>query len=85
MTPFQAYTFGMLLLIHCFQIDKEVIKACRVHLRSVCGDSMDKLEGPNHKVKANHIGTCMYLHMSTMLWALPQDETGHNIELHLET
>ncbi|XP_013387645.1 spermine synthase-like [Lingula anatina] len=32
------------------EIDEEVIKACRVHMRSVCGDSMDKFEGNNYKI-----------------------------------
>ncbi|XP_055951204.1 spermine synthase-like isoform X1 [Argiope bruennichi] len=31
-------------------IDQMVIDACRIHLRGCCGDSLDKLEGPNYKV-----------------------------------
>ena len=31
-------------------IDDVVIRACRTHMRSVCGDAMDKYEGPNYKV-----------------------------------
>ncbi|GFR30504.1 spermine synthase [Trichonephila clavata] len=27
-----------------------VVDACRIHLRGCCGDSLDKLEGPNYKV-----------------------------------
>ncbi|XP_013379057.1 spermine synthase [Lingula anatina] len=32
------------------EVDEEVIKTCRTHLRSVCGDSMDNFEGPNYKI-----------------------------------
>jgi len=32
------------------EIDEEVIKACRAHMRSVCGDSLDSYEGPHHKI-----------------------------------
>ena len=32
------------------EIDEEVIKACRTHMRSVCEDAMDTYEGPNKKV-----------------------------------
>ncbi|GIY31601.1 spermine synthase [Caerostris darwini] len=31
-------------------IDQMVVDACRMHLRGCCGDSLDKLEGPNYKV-----------------------------------
>lgn len=31
-------------------IDQMVVEACRIHLRGCCGDSLDKLEGPNYKV-----------------------------------
>lgn len=27
-----------------------VVDACREHLRGCCGESLDKLEGPNYKV-----------------------------------
>ena len=39
--------------IELLQIDEEVIKACRTHMRTVCGSSMDQLEGPNYKVQDN--------------------------------
>ena len=32
------------------QTDEEVIKACRVHMRGACGDSLDHMEGSNYKV-----------------------------------
>ena len=32
-----------------FQIDDVVMKACREHMRSVCGDCMDQLAGPNYE------------------------------------
>lgn len=31
-------------------IDQMVIELCRKHLRGACGDSLDKLKGPNHEV-----------------------------------
>jgi len=30
--------------------DEEVINACRMHLRGVCGDSLDNMQGPNYQV-----------------------------------
>ncbi|KAK3095881.1 hypothetical protein FSP39_020284 [Pinctada imbricata] len=33
------------------EIDDEVIKASRVHLRSVCGDSLDQYSGPNFQIR----------------------------------
>jgi len=30
--------------------DEEVITACRMHLRGVCGDSLDSMQGPNYQV-----------------------------------
>ncbi|KAK3094482.1 hypothetical protein FSP39_002322 [Pinctada imbricata] len=32
------------------EIDEEVIKACRTHMRSVCQSAMDVYEGPNYKI-----------------------------------
>ncbi|KAK3594006.1 hypothetical protein CHS0354_040753 [Potamilus streckersoni] len=36
------------------EIDKEVVQACRTHLRGVCGDSLDHLEGNNYQVLINN-------------------------------
>ncbi|XP_060573907.1 spermine synthase-like [Ruditapes philippinarum] len=33
------------------EIDKEVINACRKHLRGVCGDTLDNLDGHNYKIR----------------------------------
>ena len=30
--------------------DEEVIKACRMHLRGACGDSLDSMHGSNYQV-----------------------------------
>ncbi|XP_018321679.1 spermine synthase isoform X1 [Agrilus planipennis] len=38
------------------EIDEVVIRACAKHLRSICGDVLDKLEGPNYQII---IGDCM--------------------------
>ncbi|XP_050316192.1 spermine synthase isoform X1 [Anthonomus grandis grandis] len=38
------------------EIDDVVMKACSKHMRSVCGDVLDKLEGPNYKII---VGDCM--------------------------
>ncbi|CAH1788494.1 unnamed protein product [Owenia fusiformis] len=37
-------------MITMAEIDEEVIKVCRKHLRSVCGDTMDTFIGPNYKI-----------------------------------
>jgi len=37
-------------MVTMVEIDIEVVKACRTHMRSVCGDTMDDLTGPNHQV-----------------------------------
>lgn len=33
-----------------FKIDDVVIKACGQHMRSVCGDCLDKRKGENYEV-----------------------------------
>ncbi|XP_046579531.1 spermine synthase-like [Haliotis rubra] len=33
------------------EIDEEVIKACRTHMRSICGSEMDQYEGDNYKIE----------------------------------
>ncbi|XP_062585689.1 spermine synthase-like [Saccostrea cucullata] len=33
------------------EIDEEVIKACSKHMKAVCGDTLEKLEGNNYKIK----------------------------------
>ncbi|XP_048750484.2 spermine synthase-like [Ostrea edulis] len=33
------------------EIDEEVVKACRTHMRRVCESAMDSLEGPNYKIQ----------------------------------
>jgi len=38
------------------EIDEDVIKACRMHMRTVCGNSMDQLEGDKYKIV---IGDCV--------------------------
>lgn len=40
----------LLLLDENLYIDQEVIIASKKHLRGICHDSLDKLEGPNYKV-----------------------------------
>uniref|UniRef100_A0A4D5R934 Spermine synthase n=1 Tax=Scolopendra viridis TaxID=118503 RepID=A0A4D5R934_SCOVI len=32
------------------EIDKMVMDACRIYLRSACGDCLDKLKGPNYEI-----------------------------------
>lgn len=38
------------------EIDETVMSACAKHMRSICGDVLDKMEGPNYKII---IGDCM--------------------------
>uniref|UniRef100_A0A8W8LY08 PABS domain-containing protein n=1 Tax=Magallana gigas TaxID=29159 RepID=A0A8W8LY08_MAGGI len=33
------------------KIDEEVIKACSKHMKKVCGDTLEKWEGANYKIK----------------------------------
>ncbi|XP_074661471.1 spermine synthase-like isoform X1 [Tubulanus polymorphus] len=37
-------------MVTMVEIDEEVIKACRKHMRSVCGDTMDEFKGKNHEI-----------------------------------
>lgn len=36
------------------EIDEDVVKACRDHLKKVCFNALDSYEGPNHKVKVSN-------------------------------
>lgn len=38
-------------MVTMIDIDRVVIDAAKVHLRRICGDSMDQEEGKNYKVK----------------------------------
>ncbi|XP_046334512.1 spermine synthase-like isoform X1 [Haliotis rufescens] len=33
------------------EIDEEVMKACRTHMRSICGSALDQYEGENYKIE----------------------------------
>jgi spermine synthase len=41
------------LFIWMAEIDEDVVKACRDHLKKVCFNALDSYEGPNYKV--NHL------------------------------
>ena len=42
------------------QIDEDVMKICRQHLRSACGSALDSYVGPNHRVRiAENIETSL--------------------------
>uniref|UniRef100_H2ZBL6 PABS domain-containing protein n=1 Tax=Ciona savignyi TaxID=51511 RepID=H2ZBL6_CIOSA len=43
-------------MITMIDIDEMVIEAARIHLRGICGDSLDQYEGENYKVI---IGDCV--------------------------
>nr|CAB3266410.1 spermine synthase-like [Phallusia mammillata] len=43
-------------MITMIEIDEMVLNACRTHLRSCCGDSLDKYEGENYKII---VGDCI--------------------------
>ena len=47
----------MLTLI---DIDEVVIKASRLHLKGICGDSLNQYEGDNYKVSVRE--HCTFLH-----------------------
>lgn len=32
------------------EIDEVVVKACAKYMRSICGEVLDKMDGPNYKV-----------------------------------
>lgn len=37
-------------MVIMLELDEVVIKACRQHFRSACGDVLDKLKAPNYEV-----------------------------------
>jgi len=64
------------------EIDECVIKACRQHMRSVCGDSMDQLEGDKYKIV---IGDCVpvlheHIHENKLLDFVINDLTEFPVE-----
>lgn len=59
-------------------LDFEVVDACKTHMRSVCGDTMDTMEGSNYKVFSLFILynlNVKYDHVSKADWQIIKSNT----------
>lgn len=43
--------FAVSKVLNLMNIDQMVMEACRIHLRSVCGDCLDTYKGSNYEVR----------------------------------